>query len=222
MITIKERYDKKDINQLPRAQFEGRIFTIVNAADADKAVAYLLGEPLLGFDTETRPTFRRGQMHLVALLQISTPDTAFLFRLNQTGLTPSMVRLLEDKHITKVGLSIHDDFLMLWKRHAFTPGGFIELQDEAKALGIADMSLQKLYANLYGEKISKNQQLSNWEADVLSEAQMLYAATDAWACIKIHEKIAELKRTGAYRLEKASTADDASHASGPDQPYPTE
>ena len=92
--------------------------------------------------------------------------------------------------------------MMLRKRHDFTPGSYIELQNEVKELGIADKSLQKLYANLYGEKISKSQQLSNWEADVLSEAQMQYAATDAWACIKIYEKILELKRSGEYTLEK--------------------
>jgi ribonuclease D len=212
MITIKERYDKKDINTLPRVNFGGRIFTVLTAQEADKAVDYLMKAPILGIDTETRPTFRRGQAHLVALLQVSTDNTAFLFRLNHIGLPPSLIRLLEDNTITKVGLSLHDDFLMLKKRHNFTPGHFIELQHEAKELGIADMSLQKLYANLYGEKISKNQQLSNWEADVLSDAQKLYAATDAWACIKIYEKILELKHSGDYTLEKTQepefTSDD--------------
>ena len=202
MITIKEKYDKKDINQLPRVNFNGRIFTVINADEADKAVDYLMHAPILGIDTETRPSFRRGQVHLVALLQVSTHNTAFLFRLNRIGMPPSLIRLLEDTTIKKVGLSLHDDLMMLRKRHDFTPGNYIELQNEVKELGIADKSLQKLYANLYGEKISKSQQLSNWEADVLSEAQMQYAATDAWACIKIYEKILELKRSGEYTLEK--------------------
>ena len=202
MITIKEKYDKKDINQLPRVNFNGRIFTVINAVEADKAVDYLMHAPILGIDTETRPSFRRGQVHLVALLQVSTHNTAFLFRLNRIGMPPSLIRLLEDTTIKKVGLSLHDDLMMLKKRHDFTPGSYIELQNEVKELGIADKSLQKLYANLYGEKISKSQQLSNWEADVLSEAQMQYAATDAWACIKIYDKILELKRSGEYTLEK--------------------
>ena len=202
MITIKEKYDKKDINQLPRVNFNGRIFTVINTDGADKAVDYLMHAPILGIDTETRPSFRRGQVHLVALLQVSTHNTAFLFRLNRIGMPPSLIRLLEDTTIKKVGLSLHDDLMMLRKRHDFTPGSYIELQSEVKELGIADKSLQKLYANLYGEKISKSQQLSNWEADVLSEAQMQYAATDAWACIKIYEKILELKRSGEYTLEK--------------------
>lgn len=202
MITIKEKYDKKDINQLPRVNFNGRIFTVINTDEADKAVDYLMHAPILGIDTETRPSFRRGQVHLVALLQVSTHNTAFLFRLNRIGMPPSLIRLLEDTTIKKVGLSLHDDLMMLKKRHDFTPGSYIELQNEVKELGIADKSLQKLYANLYGKKISKSQQLSNWEADVLSEAQMQYAATDAWACIKIYEKILELKRSGEYTLEK--------------------
>ena len=218
MITIKERYDKKEINNLPRVRFEGRVFTVLTVQEADKAVDYLMRQPLLGFDTETRPTFRRGQVHLVALLQVSTPDTAFLFRLNRIGLPPSVIRLLEDNSITKVGLSLHDDFLMLRKRQNFTPGTFIELQHEAKDLGIVDMSLQKLYANLYGEKISKSQQLSNWEADVLSEAQKSYAATDAWACVKIYEKISELKHNGGFTLEKSplESPEESSHNALPD------
>ena len=211
MITIKEKYDKKDINQLPRVNFEGRIFTVLNTDEADKAVEYLMHASILGIDTETRPTFRRGQVHLVALLQVSTENTAFLFRLNRIGMPPSLIRLLEDNTITKVGLSLHDDLMMLRKRQDFTPGHFIELQNEVKELGIADMSLQKLYANLYGEKISKSQQLSNWEADVLTEAQMLYAATDAWACNKIYEKILELRRSGEYKLEKAPVQDFSNH-----------
>lgn len=188
---------------------------MITTDEADKAVDYLMHAPILGIDTETRPTFRRGQVHLVALLQVSTDNTAFLFRLNRIGMPPSLIRLLEDNTITKVGLSLHDDLMMLKKRHDFTPGSFIELQNEVKELGIADMSLQKLYANLYGEKISKSQQLSNWEADVLSEAQMLYAATDAWACIKIYEKILELRSSGEYTLEKV-----AGQPSDEDLPYP--
>ena len=136
MITIKEKYDKKDINQLPRVNFEGRIFTVLNTDEADKAVEYLMHASILGIDTETRPTFRRGQVHLVALLQVSTENTAFLFRLNRIGMPPSLIRLLEDNTITKVGLSLHDDLMMLRKRQDFTPGHFIELQNEVKELGI--------------------------------------------------------------------------------------
>ena len=140
-------------------------------------------------------------MHQVALLQVATPDTCFLFRLNRIGITDALVRLLEDQQITKVGLSLQDDLRMLRQRRDFVPGTFIELQKEVKAIGIEDMSLQKIYANLFGKKIAKNQQLSNWEAETLSEAQRKYAATDAWACIQIHEEIAKMRRNGDFILE---------------------
>ena len=199
---ILDKYDKKKIQTLPCIHFDGRIIVIFTERDADKAVDYLMKQTVLGFDTETRPTFQKGKMHQVALLQVSTHDTCFLFRLNEIGLTDSIIRLLEDTTITKVGLSLQDDMRGLNQRRNFTPGTFVELQKEVKDIGIEDNSLQKIYANLFGKKISKGQQLSNWEADILSEAQQKYAATDAWACIKIHEEVARMKRDRDYVLEK--------------------
>ncbi len=210
MKIIHDKYDKHLIPNLPRVQFEGRIFVIFSQREADKAVDYLMRQDILGFDTETRPSFRKGQTHQVALLQVATHDTCFLFRLNRMGITPSIQRLLEDRHITKVGLSLQDDLRMLRLRSNFTPGTFIELQKEVKDIGIQDMSLQKIYANLFGGKIAKNQQLSNWETDTLSEAQQHYAATDAWACIRIHEEIRRMKREQNYHLETTDTADEHS------------
>lgn len=207
MKIIYDKYDKRLIPKLPRVQFQGRIFVIFSQREADKAVDYLMRQDLLGFDTETRPSFRKGQIHQVALLQVATHDTCFLFRLNRIGITPSIQRLLEDQHITKVGLSLQDDLRMLRLRRDFTPGTFIELQKEIKDIGIQDMSLQKIYANLFGGKIAKNQQLSNWEANILSEAQQRYAATDAWACIRIHEEIRRMKQEQNYHLEITETAD---------------
>ena len=202
MKVILDKYDKKKIQTLPCIHFDGRIIVIFTERDADKAVDYLMKQTVLGFDTETRPTFQKGKMHQVALLQVSTHDTCFLFRLNEIGLTDSIIRLLEDTTITKVGLSLQDDMRGLNQRRNFTPGTFVELQKEVKDIGIEDNSLQKIYANLFGKKISKGQQLSNWEADILSEAQQKYAATDAWACIKIHEEVARMKRDQDYVLEK--------------------
>lgn len=200
MTTLHEKFPKEHINEMPLAYFAGRIITIISKREADKAVDYLLRQDILGFDTETRPTFKRGQCHQVALLQVATPDTAFLFRLNKTGITDSIVWLLEDQRITKVGLSLHDDFLQLHKRRMFNTGAFIDIQDEAKDIGIADMSMQKLYANIFHRKISKGQQLTNWEADVLTVSQQRYAATDAWACIMLHQEIQRLKQSGDYRI----------------------
>ena len=206
MKTIYDIYDKSKIPTLPRALFYGRIIVVFTQADCEKAVSYLLKQKILGIDTETRPSFKRGVMHQVALLQVSTYDTCFLFRLNMTDINPPIRRLLEDTTVAKVGLSLQDDIRMLAKRAEFTPGWYIELQHEILALGIKDMSLQKIYANLFGEKICKNQQLSNWEADTLSEAQQRYAATDAWACLRIYEEILRLKREDDYILEMAETS----------------
>lgn len=197
------KYDKKLIADLPRALFPGRIYILQSETEANRAVDFLMSQPILGFDTETRPNFKKGPMRKVALLQVSTPDVCFLFRLNIMGTLPkSVCRLLEDRTITKVGLSLHDDLRALQQRSKFTPGTFVELQQEVKKLGIEDMSLQKLYANLFGEKIAKNQQLTNWEADALTEAQQGYAATDAWACIMIYKEIQQLLKNKEYTLEK--------------------
>lgn len=202
MKTIKDKYDKKLIATLPRVQFEGRIFIILNEQEAAKAVNYLLSQDILGIDTETKPSFKKGKSNQVALLQVSAKECCFLFRLNRLGLTDSIKRLLEDCSVPKIGLSLQDDMRMLQKRGKFTPGRYIEIQEEVKALGIEDMSLQKIYANIFEQKIAKNQQLSNWEADSLTDAQQKYAATDAWACIKIYEELTRLKSSGDYHLER--------------------
>ena len=200
MKTLYSKFDKKLIPALPRVLFEGRIFVIQTESEASKAVDYLLTSPILGVDTETRPSFRKGMTNKVALLQVSTDDTCFLFRLNRIGVTDSVKRLLQDKNVLKVGLSLRDDFASLHKREDFEPHAFLELQDYVKSFGIEDMSLQKLYANIFGQKISKGQQLTNWEADVLSEGQKLYAATDAWACIRLYRELESLKKTRDYQL----------------------
>ena len=204
MKVIQDKYEKKKIQTLPCVHFEGRIIVIFTERDAEKAVDFLMKQKVLGFDTETRPSFQKGKMHQVALLQVSTHDECFLFRLNRMGVPDSVVRLLEDTTITKVGLSLQDDMRMLNQRRRFKPGTFVELQKEVKDIGIEDNSLQKIFANLFGEKISKGQQLSNWEADVLTEAQQKYAATDAWSCIKIHEEVTKMKKEKNFILEKTS------------------
>ena len=197
---IYSKFDKHDIGALPRAVFSGRIFVINTEAETEKAVDYLLTQEILGVDTETKPSFRKGQSHDVALLQVSTHDTCFLFRLNLTGITPAIIRLLEDVKIPKIGLSLRDDILSLHKRADFTPGNFIDLQKHVGELGVEDMSLQKLYANFFHQKISKSVRLSNWETDVLSDSQKTYAATDAWACINLYEELCRLEKTGDYKL----------------------
>jgi ribonuclease D len=197
---IYNKYDKHLISELPRVLFKGRIIVILSPGETESAVKYLLSHQILGIDTETRPSFRKGTTFSVALMQVSTVDTCFLFRLNHTGLTPALIQLLEDTRVPKIGLSLKDDFSVLSKRKAFKPGYFIDLQNEVKKIGIEDLSLQKLFANFFGEKISKAQRLSNWEADVLNEKQKRYAATDAWACIKLYEEFKRLSLTSDYEL----------------------
>lgn len=198
--TIYNKYNKNAISNLPIASFEGRVIVVLTEAEAEKAVDYLLTVDILGMDTETRPSFKRGQTFKVALLQVSTRDTCFLFRLNLIGLCPAVIRLLENTTVPMIGLSWHDDLRMLKKRGEFTPGHFIELQNMVGDIGIKDLSLQKIYANLFLKKISKRQRLTNWEMPVLNDQQKIYAATDAWACIMIYEEIMRLKTTGDYDL----------------------
>ena len=197
---IYSKFDKKKIPTLSRVIFPGRIIVVLNEREADKAVDYLLNAELLGFDTETKPSFRKGHQNTVALLQVSTNDTCFLFRLHRTGLCPSIKKLLETTKVRKIGLSWHDDILSLKKCGEFQPKGFIDLQDHMKELGIEDTGLAKLYANIFGQRISKREQLSNWEADVLSEKQKTYAATDAWACVMLYKEYLRLKETNDYEL----------------------
>lgn len=198
--TIYNKFDKHKINGLPRVTFPGRIITIFTEGEAERAVEYLLKQSILGIDTETRPSFRRGIQNKVALLQVSTLDTCFLFRLNMIGLTPAIIRFLEDTNVPKIGLSLKDDLMMLGYRHQFTPGNFYDLQHHVKEIGIEDLALQKLYANIFGQKMSKAQRLSNWESHILTEAQKMYAATDAWSCIMLYNEIERLKQTGDYEL----------------------
>ena len=203
---IYNKFDKKKIGELPRVLFEGKIVVVLSVSEADKAVKYLLSRDILGIDTETRPMFHKGEHHKVALLQVSDYDTCFLFRLNRIGMPRSIISFLEDTTVPKIGLSLNDDILMLHQRANFKKGNFIDLQDHVKALGIEDLSLQKLYANIFHQRISKREQLSNWENDVLTEPQKRYAATDAWACINLYEEMRRLKESGDYELVNTSEA----------------
>lgn len=178
---------------MPIVLYPGRIITIDTAADVDKAMKALGKESIVGIDTETRPSFRKGVQYNVSLLQLSTADTCFLIRLCRTGLPDSLVAFLENTEITKVGVSLHDDYQALARRRRFKAGGFFDLQKHVGRFGIEEMSLQKIYAIIFGEKISKSQQLTNWEKDVLTDKQKLYAATDAWACLKIYEKLEQTR-----------------------------
>lgn len=199
---IVNKFDKHLLPNLPRVLFEGKIITIITEGEASRAVDFLLTHDILGIDTETRPSFTKGRHNKVALLQVSTREMCFLFRLNYLKNSDSIRRLIEDTTIPKIGLSLHDDFLSLSHRMPnLHTGHFIDLQKIMKNIGIEDMSLAKLYANLFGMRISKREQLSNWEADILNEKQKRYAATDAWTCIQLYEEYQRLIETNDYVLE---------------------
>ena len=201
MVELQSKIDKKIVAELPKVSFPGRIFVIYTEAEARKAIDYLNTHVLVGVDTETRPSFRKGAVNKVALLQVSTYDTCFLFRLNHLGLPDFLEEFLQND-VLKIGLSLKDDFAMLRRRNQKDPrmGNWVELQDYVASFGIEEKSLQKIYALLFQEKISKSQRLSNWEADVLTPSQQQYAATDAWACLNIYNRLQELKRTGDFEL----------------------
>ena len=196
--TIYNKFDKQLIAKLPVVKYSGRIITILSEGEAERAVDYLLSQPIIGIDSETRPAFRKGHTYKVSLLQVATQDICFLFRLNFIGLPPCLIRLLENKQVPMVGLSLQNDLRALHERAPFKPGRFIDLQQMVGKVGIQDISLQKLYANLFHQRICKRQRLSNWEADVLTEKQKEYAAIDAWSCILIYDEILSLTATGDY------------------------
>ncbi|MDE7472499.1 MAG: 3'-5' exonuclease domain-containing protein 2 [Muribaculaceae bacterium] len=199
--------DKKDIIEMPIAAFNGRSIVIDNAADARQATAYLSKLDVIGFDTETRPVFRKGDSHKVALVQMSTDDECFLFRTNKMGLTEHLIKLLENPDVVKVGLSTKDDFHGLNQLAPCNPRGFVELQQYVKRFDIADMSLQRIYAIIFGEHISKGQRLTNWEAPTLSSNQIGYASLDAWACLRIYRTLSEGRFDPATSPYIVNTAD---------------
>ncbi len=180
---------KEAIGELPLCQFTG-IITVVEAPDRVPEIVELLNaEKVLGFDTETRPSFKKGETNQISLMQLSTSNAAFLFRLNKTGFSPDLVRLLENPKVVKVGVGIRDDLRGLNKLARFKPAKFVELQDMVKSFGIDVFSLKALAGLVLNVRISKRQRLSNWEADMLTSGQIDYAATDAWVALRIFEEL---------------------------------
>ncbi|MBO5086352.1 MAG: 3'-5' exonuclease domain-containing protein 2 [Paludibacteraceae bacterium] len=183
------KIEKSDISTLPPCDITGEIIVIDRPEDVAAAIEDLKQCPLIGFDTETRPSFRRGESNTISLLQLATEKRAYLFRLKKIGQNQLLKDLLESNDYLKVGLSVHDDFHSLNRWMPCRPNNFIELQRYVKAFGIEEMSLQKIYAIVFHKRISKRQQLSNWEAEELTPAQQQYAAIDAWACRNIYYEL---------------------------------
>ncbi len=198
---IYDQYPAEALAQLPRLLFEGSIVVIDCPDDVQPAIDIMRKSVVVGIDTETRPSFKKGVSWRVGLLQIATPRQVFLFRLNSIGFPLSLCAFIEDPTILKVGLSLHDDMLSLKQRHAqLAPAGLVELQELATQVGIKDKSLKKLVANLLRQRLSKRQQLSNWNAPALTLQQQRYAATDAWVCLELYNQLNKLITTGNYHL----------------------
>lgn len=185
---------KEELNDLPVEAFSGEIIVIDYELDAQKIIHILKKADVLGFDTETRPTFKKGKKNKVALLQLSTEKTAFIFRLNKMGLPECIKEVLANPNIIKAGVAIKDDILALKSLSKFNPAGFVEIQEKVKDFEIENFGLKKLSGLLLGFRISKAQQTSNWEAERLTEAQLKYAATDAWVSLGIYNKLIELEK----------------------------
>lgn len=181
--------DKAIINTLPIESFQGEIHVVDTVEEAQQALSDLCRHNILGIDTETRPSFRKGHTNKVSLIQISTHTDCYLFRINKIGLIDGLRELLTNEKVLKVGISLRDDFSVLHRVDDFEPHNFLDLQSVIRDYGISDMSLQKIYAIIFGKKISKAQRLSNWEAAELSVPQQYYAALDAWACLHIYDAL---------------------------------
>lgn len=180
---------KEELSELPTVVYPGEIIVINTAEEAKAALEVIRGYSVIGFDTETKPSFKKGYTNKVALIQIATDDACYLFRINKFGLIDEIVDLFQDTNVLKVGLSLRDDYMVMHKSRAFGHENFIDLQNFVRSYGISDSSLQKIYGIVFNGRISKGQRLSNWEADTLSPSQQMYAAIDAWACLKIYRSL---------------------------------
>ncbi len=210
MVIIENSIDKQLIPAMPQVTYPGTVYVVNTIPEALSAIDYLKGYKIVGFDTETKPSFKKGVSHKTALLQLSTHQRAYLFRLNIIGL-PDFVRdFLTCPDVLKIGLSVKDDFNSLYSHAHFEPSSFVDLQTLASEMGIEEKGLQRLYALLFGERISKNQQLSNWESDELSDGQCQYAAIDAWACVVIYEYLMKLRLSGEYQIIKRNAEESNS------------
>ncbi len=186
---FRSEIDKDEINKLNIRQFEGEVKIIGDSAAFFDAMQEISKYDILGFDTETKPNYKKGVNNRVALIQVASTDVAWLFRINKIGIPEMLRSFLEDESLLKIGAGLADDMQRLRQLVQFTPGGFIDLQKYVEAFNIESKSLKKMAAIILGYKISKSQQLSNWESDSLTDQQLRYAATDAWVCLEMYHTL---------------------------------
>lgn len=192
LIHFKENISTDEMNGLKLSCFNGEIYVIDTRDKLLRIIPQLKEQPVLGFDTETKPSFVKGVKHRVALIQLATADRAFLIRTKKIGIPDVLADILTDNRILKIGVAVRDDIRFLKGKKTAGQAGYIDLQQYVRCFGIQCASLKKLTAIILGFKISKRQQVSNWEADSLSHEQIVYAATDAWVCYEIYQKLSNL------------------------------
>ena len=185
----REEISAEELKDYDLSWFTGNIIVVDSQEKFDGIISKLSKQKVLGFDTETRPSFRKGRKNKVSLIQLSTGNLACLFRINKIGIPDKLAGILADPGIFKAGVAIHDDVRFLKNVRKFEPDGFVDLQKFVKEFGIKSSGLKKLSAIVLGFRISKRQQVTDWEAAELSEAQQIYAATDAWVCYEIYRKL---------------------------------
>ncbi len=186
---FEKRITKQDINDLPLFKYEGKTVIAADEKQIDKAIFEIEKHDLVGLDTETKPTFKKGQFNHVALIQIAVPEKVYLLRIHRVGITNTLANFFSNDQIIKVGIALDDDLIALNKRRRFNPGGFLDLNKIAPTLGIENIGARNLSALLLNFRISKNQQVSNWENPILTQHQIKYAATDAWICLEMYNKL---------------------------------
>ena len=191
-MTFQPTISNEQTAELPSARFDGQILIVDREEQIEKVCRDLAAQPIIGFDTETRPSFKAGVTNKVALLQLSTPERCYLIRLCRTKLHNALLKILSNPNIIKIGADVLGDLRSLHALRHFHERGFIDLQQIAPAWGIEEKSLRKMSAIVLGRRVSKAQRLSNWEASTLTPQQQMYAATDAWVCIAIYEKLMSL------------------------------
>ncbi len=199
---FKTKITKDEVNQMPVVVFDGKITLVDDLSKIRPAIEELRKNAVVGIDTETKPAFTRGTHHKVSLVQISSLDHCFLFRLNKIDFPAALAEFLADEKIKKIGLSLRDDLNGLNKHHAFKPANCVDIQTIIQNYGILELGLQKIYAILFGKKISKAQRLTNWENPELTEPQQRYAATDAWASLQIYLQLMTEKKLTKKQLDK--------------------
>ena len=204
---FKTKITKDEVNLMPVVIFEGKITLVDDLSKIQPAIEELRKSNTVGIDTETKPSFTRGTHHKVSLVQISTLDHCFLFRLNKIDFPAALAEFIADEKIQKIGLSLRDDLAGLNRHHKFKPGNCIDIQTIIQNYGILELGLQKIYAILFGKKISKAQRLTNWENSELTEQQQRYAATDAWASLQIYLKLMSEKPLTKKQVNQIVQAD---------------